>query len=99
MLEIAYLPKALEEIDRIADHTIAKWGEGQARSYLADIRRKIELAAEYPGMGSEVYGLPASYRKIASDAHFVIYRASETDLTVVRIIHEREDVPEGLDDI
>ena len=99
MLEITFLPKALEQIYRIADETIAEWGEAQAYSYVAGIRRKVELAAEFPAMGSKVYGLPPHYRKLASGVHFVIYRASETVLTVVRIIHEREDVPEGLDDI
>lgn len=96
MLEIAYRPKALEQIDRISDQTIAEWGEVQAKSYLTDIRRKIELAAEYPGMGSAVYGLPEPYRKLASGVHLIIYRASETVLTVVRIIHKREDVPDDL---
>lgn len=97
MLEIAFLPKALDQIDRIAEQTIAEWGEAQAKIYLEDIRRKVELAAEFPSMGSEIYGLPAQYRKLPSGVHFVVYRASETVLTVVRIIHEREDVPEGLD--
>lgn len=99
MLEIEYLPRALAKIAEITDETIAEWGAVQAKNYIADFRRTIELAAEFPGMGASVYGLPQHYRKLPSGVHFIIYRANDDVLTVVRIIHEREDVPEGLDDI
>ena len=96
MLEIVYRPRAIATLEAIADYTIAQWGAAQARKYLDDIRRQIEFAAEYPGSGSETYGLPPEYRKVRSGSHRIIYRASETELTVVAIIHEREDVPEDL---
>ncbi|KEO91624.1 hypothetical protein EH31_02845 [Erythrobacter longus] len=99
MLEIEYLPRALSKIAEISDQTIADWGEAQAKRYIAGFRETIELAAEFPGMGARVYGLPAQYRKVPSGVRFIIYRANDDVLTVVRIIHEREDVPEGLDDI
>lgn len=48
--------------------------------------------AETPGIGSAVFGLPADYRKVPSGSHRVIFRCTETQLIVVRIIHAREDV-------
>lgn len=98
MHEIVYRPKVIAKIDEIADYTIAEWGQAQAKRYIQDIRRQIEFAAEYPGIGSEAVGLPAEYRKLISGSHRVIYRCTDAELIVVRIIHEREDVPDDMDD-
>lgn len=97
MLKIVYRPRAIAQIDAIADRTIAEWGESQASKYVADIRRQIEFAAEFPGIGSEALGLPSEYRKTRSGSHRVIYRFNENELIVIQIIHEREDVPDVLD--
>ena len=97
MLEIVYRPRALQQIDEIADRTIANWGNEQARAYLSDIRRQIEFAAEFPGIGSAVYGLPSNYRKVHAGSHRVVYRVDGPRLVVVRIIHEREDIPDERD--
>jgi plasmid stabilization system protein ParE len=43
-------------------------------------------------------GLPAEYRKVRSGAHRAIYRCTATELVVVRIVHEREDVPDDVGD-
>ncbi|MCH2487460.1 MAG: type II toxin-antitoxin system RelE/ParE family toxin [Erythrobacter sp.] len=98
MLDVVYRPRAAQQIDAIADYTIAEWGQAQARHYVANLRRQIEFATEFPGIGSSVTGLPEDYRKIRSGSHRVIYRVANTRLIVVRIIHEREDVPNDLDD-
>lgn len=82
----------------ISQYTKAEWGEAQAKRYLADLRRQIEFAAEFPGIGSEAMGLPKEYRKARSGSHRAIYRCSETELVVVRIVHEREDVPDDWGD-
>ncbi len=74
------------------------WGDAQAAHYLRQIRAKIEATVAFPAMGSQPFGLPSTYRKIAAGHHRVIYRYSDTLLIVVRIIHEREDVPERFDD-
>lgn len=97
MLEIIYRPRAAADLDAIADYTKEQWGETQAKEYTLDIRRQIEFAAESPGIGSEAFGLPPIYRKIASGRHRIIYRVGDTQLIVVRIVHEREDVPDDLD--
>lgn len=98
LLEIVYRPRAAADLDAIADYTKAQWGETQAKEYLLDIRRQIEFAAELPGIGSDAFGLPPTYRKAASGHHRIIYRVADTQLIVVRIVHEREDVPGDLDD-
>ncbi len=70
----------------------------QADAYVRGIEAAITSACEHPSMGSSVLGLPDAYRKMRSGRHRVIYRATETTLIVVRIVHEREDVPDSLED-
>ncbi len=98
MRKVVYRPKAIDQINAIADYTIAEWGKVQARVYIEGIGRQIALIAEYPGVGSEAAGLPAEYRKSRSGSHRVIYRYNEDIVVVVQIIHEREDVPDEIDD-
>jgi toxin ParE1/3/4 len=97
--EIVFRPQAEADILEIVRYTKAEYGDDQAFRYTADLRRQIEFAAEIPGIGAETHGLPPLYRKVRSGAHRVIYRYDDTSITVVRILHEREDVPDDFDDV
>lgn len=99
MHRIVLRPRAAADLLAIARYGKAEHGEAQAKHYIEDLRRQIELAREFPGIGSEIFGLPPSYRKVRSGVHRVIYRRTDTELIVVRVIHEREDVPDGIDDL
>lgn len=98
MRDIVYRPRAAEEIDAIADYTLAQYGMDQARAYLSDMRGQIEFAAEFPGIGGPTRGLPSDYRKLTTGQHRVIYRYSETEIIVVRVLHERQDVPDEIEE-
>ena len=98
MREVIWRPRAEADLDAITNYTIAEWGAAQAKRYVLDIRRQIDFAIGAPGIGSEAYGLPAEYRKLQAGRHRVIYRYTENELIVVRIIHEREDAPDDIED-
>ena len=90
-------PAARAELVGIWSYTAERWGTEQADRYIGEITRRIEFLTEFPGMGGQALGLSAEYRKIGAGSHRVIYRYSESELIVVRIIHEREDVPDGIE--
>lgn len=92
-------PTARAELAGIWSYTAQRWGVVQADGYIDEIVRRIEFATEFPGIGSEATGLPPQYRKLNAGSHRVIYRCIEDELIVVRVIHEREDVPTGVDDL
>lgn len=98
MLRVVLRPRAVADIEQISRYTKAEWGERQAKRYLLDLRKQIDFAAEFPGVGSAAMDLPPEYRKVRSGSHRAIYRCTETDLIVVRIVHEREDVPDDIED-
>lgn len=97
-LTIVLRPRAKADLLAISQYIKAEWGAVQAKRYIEDLRSQIEFAAEFPGIGSDATGLPHEYRKIRSGAHRVIYRCTEKNLIVVRIIHAREDVPDEVED-
>ena len=98
MREIVFRPRAQEDILNIARYTRTEWGEPQAKRYIEDLRRQIAFAGEFPGIGSDAFGLPVQYRKVRSGVHRAIYRCSDTQLVVVRILHSSEDVPDEIED-
>ena len=55
---------------------------------------KDMIIAEFPSADSSQVGLPIGYRKITSGSHRIIYRCTDRELIVVRVIHAGEDVPE-----
>lgn len=99
MLKVVLRQKAEADLVRIIEYTKVRWGEVQAKRYLEDLRARIEFAAEFPGTGSEATGLPSQYRKIKLASHRAIYRCTNSDLIVVRVVHEREDVPDDIEDL
>ncbi|MGV3731743.1 MAG: type II toxin-antitoxin system RelE/ParE family toxin [Sphingopyxis sp.] len=99
MLKIVLRPRAETDLQTIAQYTKVQHGEAQAKHYIEDIRRQIEFAARFPGIGSEAFGLPSTYRKVRSGLHRVLYRCTESELVVVRVLHEREDVPDEIEDL
>jgi toxin ParE1/3/4 len=98
MLRIVLRPKAEADIRKISEYTKTQWGKAQAKRYVEDLRQQLKFAAEFPGIGSEAMGLPPEYRKVRSGSHRAIYRCTESELIVVRIVHEREDVPDDIED-
>lgn len=98
MLRIVLRRKAVADIEQITNYTKIEWGEAQAKRYIEGLRKQIDFAAEFPGAGSEAMGLPPEYRKVRSGSHRAIYRITDTELIVLRIIHEREDVPDDVED-
>lgn len=99
MLKIVLRPRARADLLQISRYTKDEWGESQAKRYVEDLRRQFEFAAEFPATGDPAVGLPSEYRKVRSGSHRAIYRCTETELVVVRVLHAREDVPDELDDL
>ncbi len=98
MLKVVLRPSAEADLLQISKYTKTEWGEAQAKRYVEALQRQIEFAAAFPGIGSGVIGLPVEYRKVRSGSHRAIYRCTETELIVVRVLHGREDVPDEIED-
>jgi toxin ParE1/3/4 len=99
VIRLVLRPGARQDLTNIWHYTADQWGMGQADSYVGNIERELARALAHPAIGSPVEGLPHAYRKLTCGKHRVIYRYNDAELIVVRIIHERQDVPSEFDDI
>ena len=97
-LKLVVSPAARRKMAEIWRYTADRWGIGQADAYLGQIYSTIARAVELPGIGGPVTGLPPIYRKLKAGSHRVIYRCTADELIVVHVIHEREDVPDEIED-
>ena len=96
MRDVIYRPGANRDISAIADYTIREHGADQARNYLWEMRQSIETLREFPSIGPGIEGLPDRYRKLIVSQHRVIYHFTKNEVIIVRVIHERQDVPDDL---
>ena len=96
MPEITVRPKAREDFDGIWDYTVETWGYKQAERYLRTLNQAFELLAEKPELGriyDEVY---EGLRVYPLGRHLIFYFATHDGIDVVRVLHERMDVPSHL---
>lgn len=80
-------------------YTADRWGVDQADAYIRQIENDIGRAVKFPEMGSPATYLSAEYRKLKSGSHRVIYRHTDAELIVMRVLHERQDVPDEIKDL
>lgn len=94
---LRFRPRARADLAAIWDYTAARWGPGQADSYLRKIVERCEEAARNGRVGRDASAIRAGYRMIASGSHIVFYRIADDDgLDVVRILHGAMDLPRHL---
>lgn len=91
MREILLRPEAAADVEAIADYTIARWGQQQARIYVGALRRDIASlstdAERFPLHEETRLGL----RRMRSGQHLVFYLVGDHAVEVVRVLHERMD--------
>lgn len=92
-LAIEFHPTAREDFTEIGRHTEEHWGADQARDYMLAITEALDRAAENPLAGTDYSHVREDLRKLNVRSHKVMYIADPTILHVVRILHERMDVP------
>lgn len=98
MTRLVVRPSARRDLADIWFYTADRWGVEKADEYIRRIESDVGRALDFPRSGSPATGLPEGYRKIRSGSHRIIYRSEGSDLIVVRVIHEREDAPDDIED-
>lgn len=98
MTVLVVSPAARREMADIWLYTADQWGVEQADAYIGQIESAIAGAVSLPDIGGPVVGLPPIYRKLKSGSHRIIYRFANNELVIVRVLHERQDVPDEIED-
>jgi toxin ParE1/3/4 len=89
-------PAAKTDIDQIWDYTTDNWTIEQADRYVAQILQACFSISSDGCEGRRIPEVKRDYFKLAVGSHFVIFRIVDGVPDVVRILHQRMDIPAHL---
>jgi toxin ParE1/3/4 len=91
---IVLAPRASDDLDDILLYTELHWGKRkrQRDTYRKALFNGFRRLADYPGLGREQPNYEPGARSFLVRQHVVIYRATETELRISRILHTRRDI-------
>jgi toxin ParE1/3/4 len=94
--EVALRPKARSDLNSIWDHTVETWGHERAEQYLRALNQAFETLAGKPRLGRLYDEVHEGLRVYPSGRHLIFFFATEDGIDVVRVLHERMDIPSHL---
>ncbi len=92
--------KAAKDLENIWLYTFEHWSQEQADRYLNLIIDEIEYLSQKPEVGNDLSHIRKNYRCSKVKSHIVFYRTAEKQNTIeiIRILHQRMDIENRLDD-
>lgn len=97
MLEVLLYPQAEHDLEAIWRYTHTAWGIEQANTYIDDVTNRFQLLAENPLICRERNEYSTAVRIYQHAHHLIVYVFTDTELHVIRILHESMDVDAQLD--
>lgn len=91
-------PAARSDLDAIWDYTADRWDLDQAERYTRDIQAACRSLAADTKAGRPMEHVRAGYFKLGIGSHFIVYRKVGGRIDVIRILHQRMDLPSRLGD-
>ena len=93
---------AATDLSEIWDNSVSVWGVMQADRYLRDLSEAFDRNVEQPDAGRDRSMFLAGMRSVTVGRHVVFYRRFDTDVVILRVVHERRNLAalvfsEGLD--
>ena len=90
--------QAQADYEDILSVTLRTWGEQQYHRYAALLNDALLALQDNPSLGHRSRQLPARYRSLHVGRHLIIYRFTEGIVYVVRILHDRMDVRQRIEE-
>jgi toxin ParE1/3/4 len=88
-------PLAEADLETIWRYTVENWSVSQAETYHADILSAFEGLASGLKVGRHA-DIREGYFKYAVGSHIIYYRQQDTEIVIIRILHQRMDVSRRL---
>lgn len=96
MKSIKYARRANADLENITDYTAKTWGAKQAKKYIQSIRLKIRNIAQGSEHLQPLSVDRADIYQARVNRHLIILEMNDTEIRIVRILHEAMDVPRHL---
>ena len=88
-------PRASDDLDDILLYTEQAWGSEQREQYERNLLDGLQRLLSFPYLGKERPDYEPGARSIQIEHHVAIYRVSETEVHISRIVHVRRDIEAG----
>jgi toxin ParE1/3/4 len=97
-LKVVFHEKAIEDLEEIWLYTFQTWSLEQADRYHGLIYKEIEFLSAKPEAGKDLQHVRKGYRSSKIKFYFIFYKYSTAEIEIVRILHEKMDIPNRLND-
>ena len=72
-------------------YSIERFGLAQARHYRDELIKTFRILSENPFLGQDCQEIKAGYRRHVHGRHVIYYRVDDSQIVILRILHERQD--------
>jgi toxin ParE1/3/4 len=90
--------KAIFDLREIWHYTQYRWSLAQADKYINLLLNEIDNLAEHPEKGKDFSSIREGYRYAKVKSHLVFYRPQQNQIEIIRILHERMDIENRLEE-
>lgn len=93
MKRLVSAPEVDESLREIYRYTFARWGEAQARKYLAELRAAYLSLAHEPAAGRVLRSVKGILlRQLQVGRHVMVYTVRDDEVLVLSILHEAMNI-------
>lgn len=85
-------PRALKDLDQIADYTLARWGERQTEKYLSDMATRFRWLSQNTGAGRVRDDVGQGFRSYRQGSHQIFYIIENDVVAIIGIPHGSMDI-------
>ena len=85
-------PRALRDLESIADYTLDQWGPDQMAHYLRKLNGRLKWLARNPLLGRARDDVGKDYRCFPEGEHLVFYIVERDHITIIGLPHRAMDI-------
>ena len=89
MRRLAVRRRASRDLHEILIFSAREWGLDQAERYVRDIHGAFERILADPALGTTLSLPRGTYRRLNAGSHAIYFTASDTTVTIIRVLHQR----------
>ncbi len=90
--------KAVSDLEEIWLYTVEKWSIDQADRYYNLIFDEIQFICKNVNAGKSMDHVRKGYRASKVKSHLIFYRIQNSNVEIIRILHERMDIENRFND-
>ncbi|HYP61532.1 MAG TPA: type II toxin-antitoxin system RelE/ParE family toxin [Thermomicrobiales bacterium] len=82
---------ARRDLHSIRRYSMKSWGRDQTEAYVSLLLSTAELLCDFPERGRLVSSDSTNVHRVMIERHVIYYRVFESEIEIIRILHERMD--------